>query len=53
VIKISERSITTATVAMTDRVMIDLLNHRFHWRRTCHFLELAALRRLPFFSGDL
>jgi hypothetical protein len=53
VIKISERSITATTVAVTDHVMADLLNHGFHWHRTCHFPELVAYRRLPFFSGDL
>jgi hypothetical protein len=38
---------------VAHHVMIDLLNHGFHWRRTCHFPGLAADRRLPFISGDL
>jgi hypothetical protein len=52
-VKISERSITITTVAVTDHVMTDLRNHRFHRRRTCHFPKSAACRRLPFFSGGL
>jgi hypothetical protein len=38
---------------MADHVMIDVLNHGFHWRRRCHGSETAANRGLPFFCGCL
>jgi hypothetical protein len=48
-----EGSVAVTTVAMADHVMIDLLDHGIHGRRTCHWPAFAANRRLPLIGDRL
>jgi hypothetical protein len=48
-----EGSVAVTTVAMADHVMIDLLDHGIHGRRTCHSSASAANRRLPLIGDCL
>jgi hypothetical protein len=53
VVMVLEGSVAVTTVAMADHVMIDLLDHGIHGRRTCHSPAFAANRRLPLIGDCL
>ena len=48
-----EGSVAVTTVAVADHMMIDLLDHEIHGRRTCHSPAFAANRRLPLIGDCL
>jgi hypothetical protein len=48
-----EGSVAVTTVAVADHMMIDLLDHGIHGRRTCHSPAFAANRRLPLIGDCL
>ena len=48
-----EGSVAVTTVAVADHMMIDLLGHGIHGRRTCHSPAFAANRGLPLIGDCL